>query len=57
VVLPNGKVLPPRWYIRDMMWQVGTEARGREEGVCARCVCVGGGARGEWGRGELWRGR
>jgi import inner membrane translocase subunit TIM44 len=23
VVLPNGKLLPPRWYIRDMMWQVG----------------------------------
>jgi hypothetical protein len=22
VVLPNGKLLPPRWYIRDMMWQV-----------------------------------
>jgi hypothetical protein len=22
VILPNGKLLPPRWFIRDMMWQV-----------------------------------
>jgi hypothetical protein len=23
VVLPDGRPLPPRWYIRDMLWQVG----------------------------------
>lgn len=37
VVLPNGKLMPPRWFIRDMMWQVRVEREGGGDGACVCC--------------------
>jgi hypothetical protein len=42
VVLPSGKVLPPRWVIKDMMWQVRASCAcvvRRARASCA-CACV-----------------